>query len=207
MATGDWQQVSVLKKARLIQVPTNTIFDLKNYTNGVLWGTTSLEVSISSVDMGYNNTSLEVSFESLGNNQYRTHIYRYRIVSSGSLNHITVPVTGSYQQYDLGQYCGGASINGTIVGGGTGDLVCYLGYATPRYPSYNFGSPVIDLHTVNASSTTVNKLFAPPILGNTLLYYAGAGNVGNNIQINFTPYYLGGKEEVNGVTNVLALEV
>ena len=66
---GDWRIVSVLKKTQLFQIASNTVFDLKNYSKNIPWGTTQLEVSISSVDMGYDVTSLEVSYESLGNNQ------------------------------------------------------------------------------------------------------------------------------------------
>lgn len=200
---GDWRIVSVLKKTQLFQIASNTVFDLKNYSNNIPWGTTQLEVSISSVDMGYDVTSLEVSYESLGNNQYKAHIYRYKLIA-GTPQVITVPITGNYNQLSLGQYCGGVT-SSTKISNATGIIDAYVGYATPRYPTYNMNQ--IANFTGIGTSIPVTVKYAPPILGDTILYYAGGGNASSLIEINYTPYYLGSAEEVSGTVTVLAMEV
>ena len=112
---ADWQVVSVLKKSKVFQVQSNTIFNLRDLTEGVPWGNVTLDVSISSVDMGYDVISLETSYEDLGNNQYRAHVYRYKLYPQ-TMQYLNVPVNGVWNTYYLGEDCGGVSISGQVSG-------------------------------------------------------------------------------------------
>lgn len=203
---ADWQVVSVLKKAKVFQVQTNTVFNLRDFTGGVPWGNVNLTVSITSVDMGYDVISLQTSYEDLGNNQYRAHIYKYKLYQQ-PMQYVGVPIDGVWKELYLGEDCGGVSISGNVAGSVVGSsLYCDFLYATPRYPTWT-GARVIQIDNQAQGSSTIQTMkIAPPKLGNSILNYVGFGSTANSLTISYTPYLLGGAEEVNGVVTILAVE-
>ena len=79
-------------------------------------------------------------------------------------------------------------------------------YATPRYPTWT-GARVIQIDNQAQGSSTIQTMkIAPPKLGNSVLNYVGFGSTANSLTISYTPYLLGGAEEVNGVVTILAVE-
>lgn len=201
-----WDQVSVLKKAKVFQVQSNTIFNLRDLTSGIPWGNVTLDVSISSVDMGYDVVSLQTSYEDLGNNQYRAHIYKYKLYPQ-SMQYIGVPVDGVYRYTTLGEDCGGVTISGQVAGSPNGStLICDFRYVTPRHPTETSVNVINIQNQGQGSSGVVDYKMAPPKLGNSDLAYIGYGYTGNTLTISYTPYLLGGAEEVSGVVTILAVE-
>ncbi len=203
---ADWNVVSVLKKAKVFQVQSNTVFNLREQTSNVPWGNVTLDVSISSVDMGYDVISLETSYEDLGNNQYRAHIYKYKLYPQ-TMQYINVPVDGVWREYNLGENCGGVAISGQVAGSpNPSTLYCDFLYATPRHNTYQGGRVVQIENQGQGSSGVVTYKIAPPKLGACILNYVGAGYTGNTLTLSYTPYLLGGREEVSGVLTILATE-
>lgn len=203
---ADWQVVSVLKKSKVFQVQSNTIFNLRDLTEGVPWGNVTLDVSISSVDMGYDVISLETSYEDLGNNQYRAHVYRYKLYPQ-TMQYLNVPVNGVWNTYYLGEDCGGVSISGQVAGStNPSSLWCDFLFATPRHNTYDRARVIQIDNKGQGSSGVVDYKIAPPKLGNSALSYVGFGYTGNTLTIAYTPYALGAREEISGTLTILAVE-
>ena len=69
-----WKDKKIIRKAKVITIPTNTAFKLSDYTQGIVWGDHILKTGIINMEQGYDTYSVEVQNIRTGHDTYYTRI-------------------------------------------------------------------------------------------------------------------------------------
>ena len=211
-----WRKVNVLKKAKVFEIGTDVSFNLANYTGGCSWEETSTSVNlgISSVEMGYDTIGLKTQLTPLGGNWYKGEIYRVPLVIGNNYNEYTYSTAN---ENGKGERIVGDTRNFGPNFGGVRYVVKTQGcnpetLITLRFRVSTHRNNIVDgtgYFTGNVTTTPIEYKTPPTLLADT--FTCATFEVSNSYQGYITffvqNYVAAPIQKVSGTLNVLALEV
>ena len=198
-----WKEKKVIRKAKVITIPTNTAFKLSDYTQGIAWGDHILKTGIINMEQGYDTYSVEVQNIRTGHDTYYTRILKKRVQLNNTPNNYHIPYNQLGQVHTLLNESGlaGVTIHITIK-----NCVPPLQVLVLLNSQYW----VINQISNNASFLITGTVKIPPsansLLEVQLVPVSGQVMTTTTADITFYRFY-GVEEEINGTTNVIAYEV
>ena len=198
-----WKDKKIIRKAKVITIPTNTVFKLSDYTQGIAWGDHILKTGIINMEQGYDTYSVEVQNIRTGHDTYYTRILRKRVQLNNTPNYCHIPYNQFGQVHTLLNESGlaGVTVNITIK-----NCVPPLQVLVLLNSQYW----VINQTSNNASFLITGTLKIPPssssLLEVQLIPVSGQVMTTTTADISFYRFY-GVEEEIQGTTNVIAYEV
>ena len=198
-----WKEKKVIRKAKVITIPTNIAFKLSDYTQGIAWGEHILKTGIVNMEQGYDTYSVEVQNVRTGHDTYYTRILKKRVQLNNTQNNYHIPYNLFGQVHTLINESGlaGVTVNITIK-----NCVPPLQVLVLLNSQYW----VINQTSNNASFLITGTLKIPPssssLLEVQLIPVSGQVMTTTTADISFYRFY-GVEEEIQGTTNVIAYEV
>ena len=198
-----WKDKKIIRKAKVITIPTNTVFKLSDYTQGIAWGDHILKTGIINMEQGYDTYSVEVQNIRTGHDTYYTRILRKRVQLNNTPNYYHIPYNQFGQVHTLLNESGLAvfTVNITIK-----NCVPPLQVLVLLNSQYW----VINQTSNNASFLITGTIKMPPssssLLEVQLIPVSGQVMTTTTADISFYRFY-GVEEEIQGTTNVIAYEV
>ena len=198
-----WKDKKIIRKAKVIIIPTNTLFKLSDYTQGIAWGEHILKTGIINMEQGYDTYSVEVQNIRTGHDTYYTRILRKRVQLNNTPNYYHIPYNQFGQVHTLLNESGlaGVTVNITIK-----NCVPPLQVLVLLNSQYW----VINQTSNNASFLITGTIKMPPssssLLEVQLIPVSGQVMTTTTADISFYRFY-GVEEEIQGTTNVIAYEV
>ncbi|MCP1226745.1 hypothetical protein, partial [Sebaldella sp. S0638] len=198
-----WKDKKVIRKAKVITIPTNTAFKLSDYTQGIAWGEHILKTGIVNMEHGYDTYSVEVQNVRTGHDTYYTRILKKRVQLNNTPNNYHIPYNQFGQVHTLlnESNLAGVTIHITVK-----NCVPPLQVLVLLNTQYW----VINQTSNNASFLITGTLKIPPssssLLEVQLIPTSGQVMTTTTADISFYRFY-GVEEEINGTTNVIAYEV
>ena len=200
-----WKDKKIIRKAKVITIPTNTVFKLSDYTQGIAWGDHILKTGIINMEQGYDTYSVEVQNIRTGHDTYYTRILKKRVQLNNTQNNYHIPYNQFGQVHTLlnEPNLAGVTINITIK-----NCVPPLQVLVLLNSQYW----VINQTSNNPSFLITGTIKIPPSDGFNatlevqLVPTSGQVMTTTTADISFYRFY-GAEEEINGTTNVIAYEV
>ena len=198
-----WKDKKIIRKAKVITIPTNTVFKLSDYTQGIAWGDHILKTGIINMEQGYDTYSVEVQNVRTGHDTYYTRILKKRLQLNNTPNYYHIPYNQFGQVHTLLNESGlaGVTVNITIK-----NCVPPLQVLVLLNSQYW----VINQISNNASFLITGTIKMPPssssLLEVQLIPVSGQVMTTTTADISFYRFY-GVEEEIQGTTNVIAYEV